>query len=105
MKYKSNALNPKKVELLEMLNINWNIYDYDLVSNFGRAFTLITPEVPEISEIIDLINQNSDISVAWLQIYECAKRYYLQYGNLAVPSVNNWQYITGKNGKTTLFLP
>lgn len=99
LKYKSNALNPKKVELLEMLDINWNIYDYDLVSNFDREYTLITPEIPEMSEITDLINKNPDISAAWLQMYECAKRYYLQYGNLAVPSIQNYYYRTGENGK------
>lgn len=43
--------------------------------------------------MIDKINNE------WLKMYECAKRFYLQYGNLAVPSVNNFQYNTGKNGK------
>lgn len=99
LKYKSNALNQKKIELLEMLNINWNVYDYDVVSDFYRGCNLIVPEIPEISEIVDSINKNPDISVAWLRMYECAKRFYLQYGNLAVPSVNNFQYNTGKNGE------
>lgn len=99
IKYKSNALNPKKVELLEMLSINWNIYDYDIISNLSWNSVLTVPDIPEITEIVDLINNNQDISVTWLQMYECARRFYLQYGNLAVPSRGNYQYQTGKNGK------
>ena len=84
-KRRDNSLNPYKIELLNMLHIYWG--------------ELYVPDVPEKSEIADVIMNNPDIDANWLQMYEFAKRYYEIYGNLEVPSDGNYNFMRSDNCK------
>lgn len=59
----------------------------------------------EKKEIIMFAMQSSDFSIdsardmLWLQKYWMAKKYYIEYGNLNVPSHFNSNYILDKNTK------
>ena len=97
-KYNNTTLNPEKIELLEMLNINWNIYDYQTTPNIHEQVKLDISEPPKVEEITDIINDNPDINPNWLQMYIVAKRYYMKYGNLLIPTINNERYKLDQNG-------
>lgn len=86
-KYNNNKLTTKQIQLLDDIGMIW--YARHSKNNLD---VLIIPNIPTIPEMIDVIKNNPDISINWLQMYEHAKRYYLINGNLEIPSDMKLRY-------------
>ena len=99
-KYQNDKLTPKQIQLLEDIDMVWDGRYYDINSyiQFDES-KLVIPKIPQIIEIVDLIENNEDINYKWLRMYEMAKRYFLINGHLVVPNHYKYQYPLREGGK------
>lgn len=103
LRYYKGLLNRDKIVLLELLHIEWNVYDYCFsdVCNLGKFCRQSVPGAASYSEIEEKYNVDNlnNKQIQWLMMYESARGYYLIHGNLCIPNMYKDIYLPDRNGE------